>query len=111
MSAQSPMLYGVFSDYPVSPSPGTPAPSSLDTGGDGGILSSLGSSIQGLSNIGLQWFTAVNRGVSGPLTVPQPIQATPAAATANILNQLTGYLPLFLLLIVGIFVVRMFVRK
>src|SRR5690348_17883977 len=107
----TPSYFGYAGGDYVSPQVGTPSPSSLDTGGGGGILSSLGSNIQGLSNIGLQWFTAVNRGVSGPLTVPQPIQATPAAATANILNQLTGYLPLFLLLIVGIFVVRMFVRK
>src|SRR6267142_1959674 len=98
--------------YPVSRQIGTPAPSSLDTGGtSGGIFSSLANSVQGISNIGLQWFTAVNRGVSGPLVVPQPVQATPAAATANIVNQLTSYLPMILLLIVAVVVVKLFVRK
>lgn len=95
----------------VSPAVGTPSPSSLDTGGsDGGIFASLGQSIQGISNIGLQWFAATSKGVSGPVNVPQPVQASPAAATANILNQLTGYLPLILLVIAAVVVVGL-IRK
>lgn len=94
-----------------SPQIGIPAPSSLDTGGSqGGVFGSLGSSIQGLSNIGLQWFTALTKGVSGPLATPQPVQATPQAATANVINQLTGYIPLILLLVAAIFIIKAFVK-
>ena len=90
---------------------GIPQPSSLDTGGaSGGIGATLGQSLQGLSNIGLQWFTALTKGVSGPVNVPQPIQATPAAATANVVNQLTGYIPLILLLLAAIFIIKAFVK-
>lgn len=97
----------------VSPSIGTPSTSSLDSGGDGGILGSLsGSDIQGISNIGLQWFTAVTKGVQTKLTTPQPVQATPAAATANLVNQAVSYLPWILIILAIILVVpKIFGRR
>lgn len=97
----------------IAPAPGTPAASSLDPGsggGFGGILSSLGPLSQGLSNIGLQWFTASTRGVSGPLITPMPVQATPSAAISSTINQLAGYLPLIILAIAAIFIIKAVVK-
>lgn len=97
----------------VSPSIGTPSPSSLTSGGggDGGIFASIGASAQGLSNIGLQWFTAVTKGVQTKLVTPQPIQATPAAATANLANQLVSYLPWILIIVAVVIVAKIFFKK
>lgn len=109
-----PVAGGVYGSD-VSPAIGTPSASSLDTGGGGGIFSSItgsggGSIMQGLSNIGLQWYTAVTKGVQTPLVVPQPVQATPGAATANVINQLTGYLPI-IILIIGVLVFVSLMRR
>jgi hypothetical protein len=96
----------------VSPAIGTPSPSSLDSGGDGGILQSLGSDVQGISNIGLQWFTAVTKGVQTKLQTPQPVQATPAAATANLVNQAVSYLPWIIIILAIILILpKLFGRK
>lgn len=95
----------------ISPAIGSPSPSSLDTGGDGGILSSIGASAQGLSNIGLQWFTAVTKGVQTKLVTPQPVQATPAAATANLANQAVAYLPWIIFIIAAVFILKIIFKK
>lgn len=96
----------------VSPAIGQPSPSSLDSGGGGGILGSLdGSDIQGISNIGLQWFTAVTKGVQTKLTTPQPVQATPAAATANLVNQAVSYLPWIIIILAIILILPRLLGK
>lgn len=111
----NPDFQSTLADY-SSPRIGTPSASSLDSsdgGSGGGILGSLLSpgTIQGLSNVGLQWFTATTKGVATPLVVPQPVQATPAAATANVINQLTGYLPLIILVIALVVIISLFKKS
>lgn len=97
-----------------SPAIGTPAPSTLDNnpGGSGGILGSLdGSDLQGISNIGLQWFTAVTKGVQTKLTPPQPVQATPGAAAANLANQAVSYLPWIIIILAIILILPRLLGK
>jgi hypothetical protein len=100
--------YNASTGQYVSPSIGTPSPPSSD---GGGILSSIGSSAQGLSNIGLQWFTAVTKGVQTKLITPQPVQATPAAATANVVNQAVAYLPWIIFIIAAVIVLKIIFKK
>lgn len=101
----------------VSPAIGSPSPSSLDLqpsaaspSDSGGIFQSLGSGVQGLSNVGLQWFTAVTKGVSSPLVTPQPVQATPGAAAASLVNQITSYIPWILIIIAVIIAAKIFMK-
>lgn len=107
------MPYNAATGQYISPSIGTPSPSSLNSGGggDGGIFASLGASAQGLSNIGLQWFTAVTKGVQTKLVTPQPVQASASATTANLANQVVSYLPWILIIIAVIFVAKIFLKK
>lgn len=68
----------------------------------GGILSGFGSALQGISNIGLQWFGAATKGVSGPTVTPQPVQATPGAVVGSLASSALNYTGL---IIVGVLVV------
>ena len=116
MAAGSPVLIdtggtvfsGVNADpYSVNAGGLSASPSSSSSGGSG----SWGSWLQGISNIGLQWFGAGTKGVSGPVIVPQPVQATPGAVVANLGNQLTSYLPYILLIFGGIVALKFLKRK
>jgi hypothetical protein len=105
MASSSNPLFGT--EAYTSPQIGTPSPTSLGSPSDsGGILGGLSAgALQGLSNIGLQWYAATTKGVASPVIVPQPVQATPSAAIANTVNQLTSYLPLIILAIAALFLV------
>lgn len=80
------------------------SPSSSGSGGIGSVL-------QWAANTGLQYWNAAQKGFTSPVQAPTPVQATPGAVVANVSTQLTGYLPLIIIGVLGLFALKFLTRK
>ena len=81
--------------------------SSPSSSGSGGI----GSVLQWAANTGLQYWNAAQKGFTSPVQAPTPVQATPGAVVANLSTQLTGYLPIIIIGVLGLFALKFLTRK
>jgi hypothetical protein len=87
---------------------------SVDEGSSSGFLSGLSGLASGLSNIGLQWFQAVSKGVQGSLVVPSPTQASGQQVLASSIPKAinwTGVILLGLIAVFGIFALSKIIKR